>query len=171
MKTAAELIIPILMIALIIYALVKKVNVYKAFIEGAGQALPQLIEILPPLAAMLAAINVLRASGALDSAVGAIAPVITKLGVDKELAPLIILRPFSGSASLAMLRDTIIKCGADSQIGREAAVIVGSTETIFYTLTVYFGAAHVTKTRHALPAALISGAVGTIAGIIFARIM
>ena len=171
MSRAAELLIPILTIALVVYALVKKVNIYKAFIEGAGQALPQLIEILPPLAAMLAAINVLRASGALDACVSVLTPALSKLGIDAELVPLIILRPFSGSASLAMLRDTIIKCGADSQVGREAAVIVGSTETIFYTLTVYFGAAHVTKTRHALPAALISGIIGTISGIIFARLM
>lgn len=168
LKTAAGLIVPSLIIALVIYALAKKVNIYKAFIEGAGEALPQLVSLLPSLAAMLAAINVLRASGALDLMVNTAAPLLNRFGVSGELAPLIVLRPFSGSASLAMMRDVMIKCGADSAEGRAATVIVGSTETIFYTMTVYFGAAGVTKTRHALPAALIAGAVGTAAGLVFA---
>ena len=170
-RTASGLAVPVLILLLIVYALIKKVNVYKAFVEGAAEALPQLIKLMPSLAAMLAAINLLRASGALDTAVSAAEPLLKGMGVSKELAPLIVLRPFSGSASLALMRDVIINCGADSKTGRAAAVIMGSTETIFYTLTVYFGAAGVTKTRHAMPAALIAGAVGTAAGLIFTEIM
>jgi len=171
MKQLASLSVPILIIVLVGYALIKKVNIYKAFIEGAGKALPELINILPSLAAMLAAINVLRGSGALNTLTYALAPAFEAIGIKKELAPLIMLRPFSGSAALAMLKDTLVQYGADSYIGRAAAVLVGSTETIFYTIAVYFGAAGVTKTRHALPASLIAGAVGAAAGVLLIKIM
>ncbi len=171
MRKTAELAVPCGIVLLLVYAVVKKVNIYKAFVEGAGQALPELVSILPSLAAMLAAISVLRGSGALDILTRALAPALAKAGIDSELAPLLILRPFSGSASLAMLRDTMLVCGADSATGRAASVMVGSTETIFYTMAVYFGAAGVNKTRHALPAALISGAVGAAVGILLIRIM
>ncbi len=161
----AEIVIPCLTAALIIYALFKKVNVYKAFLNGAAEALPQLVNILPALCTMLCAIEVLKSSGALDHVVAAIAPFTKRIGLESELVPLIILRPFSGSASLALLRETLLKYGADSHIGRAASVLVGSTETVFYTTAVYFGAVGVTKTRHALPAALISGLVGIAAGL------
>lgn len=166
---AAELIIPCLIITLIIYALFKKVNVYKAFSDGVKEALPQLAGILPALAAMLCAIEIMKNSGALEFAVAATAPFSERIGIKSELVPMILLRPFSGSAALALLKDTLIKHGADSYIGRAASVIVGSTETVFYTTAVYFGAVGVTKTRHALPAALISGLVGTAVGLILVR--
>ena len=168
---AAGIAIPIGITALLIYALIKKVNIYKAFIEGAGRALPELISILPPLAAMLAAINILRESGAMDIISSLLTPLTERIGIDGEIVPLILMRPFSGSASLAMLRDLLVECGADSKTGRAAAVMVGSTETIFYTTAVYFGAAGVQKTRHAIPAALISGIVGTAAAILLTQII
>ena len=169
--SAVGIAIPCGVAVLIVYALIKKVNVYKAFIDGAAQALPELIKILPSLAAMLAAITVLRGSGVLDAVVSLLSPLLGRIGVDPELVPLIILRPFSGSAALALLKDTIETCGADSVTGRTAAVIIGSTETIFYTMAVYFGAAGVQKTRHAVPAALIAGTVGTAAGLILTRLI
>lgn len=168
---AAELAVPVGIFVLLAYALVKKVNIYKAFVEGAAAALPQLVSILPSLAAMLSAIEMLRSSGALTLAVRLLSPVSEKLGVPAELVPLILLRPFSGSASLAMLKDTLLSCGADGFTGRAASVVVGSTETIFYTTAVYFGAVGVTKTRQSIPAALISGAVGTAVGLALVRIM
>lgn len=161
-------VIPALTTALIVYALVKKVNVYKAFVEGAGEALPGLLSILPYLAAMLTAIELLRGSGALDRLTGLISPAAESIGIDPPLVPLIVLRPFSGSASLALLKDIITEHGADSLVGRRASVIVGSTETVFYTVSVYFGAVGVTKTRQAVPAALISGLVGTAVGMLLA---
>lgn len=164
---AASLIIPILIALLIVYALIKKVNVYKAFIEGAGEALPSLIKILPYLAAMLVSIELLRGSGALEGVINAVSPVSSRLGVEPPLVPLIVLRPFSGSASLAILRDILMEHGPDSPTGRAASIIVGSTETVFYTVSVYFGAVGVTKTRQAIPAAIISGMVGVAAGMIF----
>ncbi len=168
---AAELIIPILICVLMAYALAKKVNVYKAFVEGASEALPQLISILPYLAAMLSAIELIRASGVLGAIVGIIEPAAERIGIPAGTVPIIVLRPFSGSASLALLRDTLIRYGPDSASGRAASVIVGSTETVFYTIAVYFGAAGVTGTRHAVPVALISGAVGCAVGIALIGVM
>lgn len=165
---AADIAVPGAIAALTIYALCKKVNVYKAFAEGAADALPQLISILPYLAAMLTAIELFRSSGALNYLIMAAEPAARAIGLDTGLIPIILLRPFSGSASLALLKDTLIAYGPDSYTGRAASVIVGSTETVFYTISVYFGAVGVTKTRHAIPAALIAGLAGTAAGILLA---
>lgn len=166
---AGEAAIPLLIVFLIGYALIKKVNIYKAFAEGAKDALPQLVSVLPYLAAMLTALEVFRGSGALSALVRMLAPVGRLCGVREELIPLIVLRPFSGSASLALLRDTLTEYGADGYIGRAASVLVGSTETVFYTVALYFGSVGVTKTRQAIPAALISGAVGVAVGLLLIK--
>ena len=167
---AAELAIPCLIGALLIYAFIKKVNIYKAFVEGAADALPELVRLIAPLAAMMTAIEVMRVSGLAEAVSGMLARVTEPVGIDGELLPIILLRPFSGSAALGLLEDVLKANGADGYIGRAASIIVGSTETVFYTTAVYFGAVGVTKTRHAIPAALIAGAVGTAAGLILARI-
>ncbi|MBR0134958.1 MAG: spore maturation protein [Clostridia bacterium] len=161
---AAELIMPVAVFALIVYALIRRVNVYKAFVEGAAEALPRLLSILPYLAAMLAAIEIFRGSGALDAVVKLVGPALESVGLPAGTAPLILLRPFSGSASLVLLKDILTEHGPDSPAGRTASVILGSTETVFYTVSVYFGSVGVTRTRHSIPAALISGIVGTAAG-------
>lgn len=161
---SAVLLVPIA--ALFIYALVKKVNVYKAFASGAADALPQLVNVLPYLAAMLTAIEALRSSGVLGYVIGLLRPAALKAGLDPELLPILILRPFSGSATLALLKDTLTSVGADSPAGRAASVVVGSTETVFYTVALYFGSVGVTKTRQAVPAALIGGAAGVIVGLL-----
>ena len=165
---AADIVVPAAVAALIVFALFKKVNVYKAFVDGAADALPQLISILPYLAAMLTAIELFRSSGALDYLIKMLEPTAAAIRLDTGLIPIILLRPFSGSASLALLKDTLISYGPDSYTGRAASIIVGSTETVFYTVSVYFGAVGVTKTRHAIPAALIAGLAGTAAGILLA---
>ncbi|MBR3381476.1 MAG: spore maturation protein [Clostridia bacterium] len=167
---AAELAIPLLICALIIFALMKKVNIYKAFTRGAKEALPRLFSMLPYLAAMLCAIEVFRSSGALGLLTRALSPAAEGIGLPPELLPVILLRPFSGSAALALLKDTLTEHGADGYVGRAASVIVGSTETVFYTVALYFGAVNVTRTRHAIPAALIAGAVGAAAGLLLAKI-
>ncbi|MCR5808152.1 MAG: spore maturation protein [Clostridiales bacterium] len=169
--TVSSYVLPTLVFALIVYALVKKVNIYNAFIESAGKALPELLRLIPCLAAMLTALEALKSSGALGAFMGLVSPLAEKLGLAPPLVPLILLRPFSGSSSLALLRDVLTEHGADSPIGRAASVLVGSTETVFYTVTVYFGAVGVTKTRHAVPAALISGAVGAAVGVLLTRVM
>ena len=153
-------VIPILVAALLAYALIRRVNPYEAFIRGAADAVPTLLRVLPALAAMLGAITLLRGCGALDALGNWLSPVFEKIGIPSELTPLILLRPFSGSASLALLGDTLTRYGADSFVGRAASVCVGSTETIFYTLALYCGSVGISKTRHALPAALAGCTAG-----------
>ena len=171
MKTAIDILIPAIVALLIIYALIKKVNVYKAFVAGAAEALPLIINVLPFLAAMLGAIAIFRGSGALGLLMQVLSPILQFIGIPTELSALFVLRPFSGSASLALLSDLLKEHGADSFIGRAASVLVGSTETVFYTLAVYFGAIGITKTRHALPSSLISGVVGALVGVWLLSVM
>ena len=161
--------VPIGILTLLIFAAFKGVNCFDAFIDGASQAIPMLLKLLPTLAAVLAAITIFRESGAAERLSQACAPALNAIGIPAELSTLIILRPFSGSGALAMLSEIFSKYGPDSFIGLCASVCVGSTETIFYTLAVYCGAAGVKSARYALPAALISGLVGTLLGIALIR--
>ena len=164
-------IVPCAVFLLLIYASLKRVDCYEAFIEGAREALPTLIKLLPNLAAMLAAITLFRESGAAELLAQAFAPLMRLLGIPEELSSLLILRPFSGSGALAMLSDILNEYGADSFVGLSASVCVGSTETIFYTMAVYCGAAGVKNARYALPAALLSGVVGAVCGIALVRLL
>lgn len=164
-------IVPLGVLLLIVYAALKGVDCYDAFIEGAREALPTLIGLIPNLAAMLAAISLFRASGADAMLVQLSSPIFKAVGIPNELSALLILRPFSGSGALAMLADIFKTHGTDSFIGLAASVCVGSTETIFYTLSIYCGAAGVKKSRYAFAAALISGLVGILCGIAVLRLL
>lgn len=164
-------ILPILIALLLLYALLKKVALYDAFVAGAKEALPLLVSVLPYMAAMLTAISLLRTSGAMDALLDAAAPVFAFMGFPKELLPLFTLRTFSGSAAAALLNDVFASHGPDSFLGLAASLMLGSTETIFYTVALYFGAVDVKKTRVAVPVALLSGLVGAAAAILFARRM
>ena len=161
-------ILPVGIALLFAYAASKGSNVYDAFVRGASQSLPTLKKVLPCMAAMLIAINVFRASGALDFLTKLASPVFEAVFIPKELAPLILLRPFSGSAALALLADTFSRCGVDSFIGLCASLLVGSTETIFYTVALYFGSAGISKPRYSVAVALISEAVSIAASIALA---
>ena len=163
-------ILPGLILLLLLYALSKGVNVYEAFVKGAAEALPLLLRILPYMAAMMAALSVFRQSGALSIFVAAITPACKVLGIPAELVPLFVLRPFSGSAGVALLQDVYAQYGPDGFLGYAASVMLGSTETIFYTLALYFGSVKVTKSRHALPVSLAAGVVGAATAIVFAHI-
>ena len=156
----AELIIPLLMTAVSIAALRRRADVYGTLVEGAGEGLKLLAVIAPALILLLTAVHMLRASGALELLTRLLGPVFSLLGIPIETAPLVLLRPISGSAALAVGADLMAVYGVDSPIGRTAAVMLGSTETTFYTLSVYFGAAGIKKTRYALPAALIADLTG-----------
>ena len=162
-------VLPIAIASVLTFALVKKVDVYSAFAKGAKEALPVLINILPYLAAMLMAINVFRESGALAALIRLLEKPLAALGFPAELLPLALLRPFSGSASLALLSDVYAQYGADTFLGRAASLMMGSSETIFYTLALYFGSIHVTKTRYCVPVALLSGAVGIAVSLLLAH--
>lgn len=159
-------ILPLLFVALVAYALCKRVDVYEAFVEGAAEGLPVLLKILPYLAGMLIAIRTLRDSGLIDRLVSLLSPVSSRIGLDAALLPLLLLRPFSGSAAMASLADIFNQYGADSMIGYTASVLMGSSETIFYEVALYFGAVGVKKTRFAIPVSLAAMAAGVIASVI-----
>lgn len=137
-----------------ICGVVRKVDVYDALIVGAGDGLGVLIRIVPPMIGLLTAVYMLRASGALELAANALGPLLIGLGIPPETVALLLVRPISGSAALGVGAELISTYGPDSLIGRTAAVMLGSSETTFYTVAVYFGAAGITKTRYAVPAAL-----------------
>ena len=154
-----------------LYGALRGVDVFAAFADGVRDGLRVLLGIFPSLAALLTAVYMLRASGALDALTGLLSPVLGALGIPAETAPLMLIRPFSGSGALAVAGELIAAEGPDSLAGRTAAVMLGSTETTFYVIAVYFGAAGVKKTRWAIPAALCAELTGFIAASAFARLL
>ena len=151
--------IPLLLCFTAGFALCKRVDVYRTLTDGAQEGLSILLRILPSLVALLTAVYMLRASGAMEVLGNFLAPLLQRLGIPEEVAPLLLLRPVSGSAALAVGSELMAQHGADSQIGRIAAVLLGSSETTFYTIAVYFGSADIRRTRYAVPAALLADMV------------
>lgn len=141
-------------------ALGRKKDPYGIMLQGASQGLQLIVSIFPGLVLLLTAVHMLQASGAAEAAGRLLAPILTAFGIPQETALLLLVRPFSGSAALAVGADLISRYGVDSRIGRTAAVMLGSTETTFYTVSVYFGAAGIQKTRYTIPAALFADFVG-----------
>ena len=158
-----QLTVPLLMAAVALVGTARKVDVYSALTSGAGDGLGILIKIIPALVALMPAVYMLRASGALELAAQALAPVLAVLGIPPETVGLLLVRPISGSAALGVGAELISSYGPDSVIGRTAAVMLGSTETTFYTVAVYFGAAGIRRTRYTIPAALCADLTGFIA--------
>ena len=159
-RTLLTLAMPLIMGGVGLYALGRGVDVFSALTDGMRDGLKALLRIFPSLLALLPAIAMVRASGLLDAVTGLLSPVLAVLGIPEQLAPLLLLRPLSGSGALAAATDLIGQYGADSLLGRTAAVMLGSTETTFYVLAVYFGAADIQKGRRILPAALLADLVG-----------
>jgi spore maturation protein B len=157
------MLVPLIIAGIALWGMVRRVDVWDALIHGAEDGLGVLLRIVPPLIALLTAVYMLRASGALELLATALAPVLSVLGIPPETVALLVVRPVSGSAALGVGAELINTYGADSQIGRTAAVMLGSTETTFYTIAVYFGAAGIVKSRHAVPAALCADLAGFIA--------
>ena len=155
-----DLLIPLLMILTASVALAKKQDVYGALLECGLEGLKLLLSIVPALVVLLTAVHMLRASGAVELLTKWLAPAARVVGIPAETLPLVLIRPISGSAALAVGADLMAVHGPDSLIGRTAAVMLGSTETTFYTISVYFGAAGVKKTRYTVPAALIADFTG-----------
>ncbi len=156
----SDYIIPVFMVVVSVIALAKKQNVYGALLEGGKQGLETAISIVPALVMLLTAVHMLRDSGAIALLSDFCAPTFALFGIPPELAPLVLLRPISGSGALAIGADLMATYGVDSQIGRTAAVMLGSTETTFYTISIYFGANGIKNTRYAIPAALIADFTG-----------
>ena len=158
-----------LVLGFLLLALWRKVKVFEVFIEGAKQGFQVAVNIIPYLVGMLMAIALLRASGALDSALDGIRTLVVYLGGDGRFVdalPTALMKPFSGSGARAMMIETMRVHGADSFAGRLSAVIQGSTETTFYVLAVYFGSVGITRSRHAISCALIADLAGVIAAIL-----
>ena len=159
----SSVLIPLLLALISLWALREKINVYDALADGAADGLRVLLRIFPHLLVLLTGIAMLRASGALDAVTEWLRPVLEWLGIPPETAPLVLLRPLSGSGGLAIGSDLITAYGPDSTVGRTTAVMLGSSETTFYTIAVYFGAAGIKKLRHTLPAALVADMAGFLA--------
>lgn len=165
-----ELILPVLMLGITLYAMTKKVDVYDGLVRGGADGLKVLARIAPALVALLTAVSMLRASGVLELAAELLAPALNFWGIPPETVALLLTRPISGTAALGVGADLISTYGPDSTVGRTAAVMLGSTETTFYTIAVYFGAAKISKTRYAIPAALIGDIVGFAAAALAVRL-
>ncbi len=163
--------IPLLLAGIPLLALARGVKVYPAFVDGARQGLETAVRILPPLVAILVALGMLRASGAMDAVARVLAPVTSALGVPSSVVPLLVVRPLSGGGALGVVGDVLRSDGPDSHAGRLVSVMAGSTETTFYVLAVYFGAVGVTRYRQALPAALLADLAGFAAAIAVVRLV
>ena len=155
-----EYVVPLLFLTVCLASLRKKENVYDLLLQGGVDGLKLLISIIPALVLLLTAVHMLQASGAVDLLSNLLAPVFSFFGIPPETAMLVLIRPISGSAALAVGADLMARYGPDTLIGRTAAIMLGSTETTFYTISVYFGAANIRKTRYAVPAALFADLVG-----------
>jgi spore maturation protein B len=164
-----QLITPLLILGVALYALSRKVDLFAALLAGARDGLNVLLRIVPALVPLLAAITMLRASGFLDAFSELCRPAMGWLGIPPEVTPLLIVRPFSGSGALAVGIDLMRSHGVDSLVGRTAAVMLGSTETTFYAVSVICGAAGVTKTRYIIPAALLADFAGYISAAMAVR--
>ena len=155
-----DYIVPILLLAASLFALRKQENSYDLLLSGAADGLKLLVTLVPTLVMLLTAVTMLRESGAMEKISTFLSPAFRFVGIPPETAMLVLIRPISGSAALAVGAELMAKYGVDSQIGRTVAVMLGSTETTFYTVSVYFGAAGIRKTRYTVPAALIADFTG-----------
>jgi spore maturation protein B len=161
--------VPLLLAGIPIYALVRKVKVYPAFVEGAREGFQVAVRIIPPLVAVLVALGMLRASGALDAFAGLVAPVTGRLGIPPSVLPMVLVRPLSGGAALGVVGDVLRSEGPDGYAGRLVSVMAGSTETTFYVLAVYMGSVGITRYRQALPAALMADLAGFAASVLVVK--
>ncbi|MBU6136405.1 MULTISPECIES: spore maturation protein [Clostridium] len=158
-------IIPIIVIIIITYGMFKGRKVYEWFIEGAKDGLKVCLNIFPYLLAMIIAVNIFREAKLLDILNNMIAPIGGLIGLPKEVIPLVLVKPLSGSGAVGILTDILKTYGPDTTIGLISSVIMGTTETIFYTITVYFGAVQIKKIRHTLWAAILADITAIIAAI------
>lgn len=164
-------ILPILIILLFGYAFFKKINVYKEFVDGAKGAFSLVLDILPYLVAILCAVALFRASGLADYLITAISPIFNFLGIPKEVCELVLLRPFTGSGSFAILNDIFSSYGADSYISRCASCIMGSSETLFYVSTVYISKTSIKKLSYAIPVGIMACVFGAIVSCLVCKVL
>ncbi len=166
-----DYIVPLLLLSVSLVALRKKENSYDRMLTGAKEGLKLLVTLIPTLILLLTAVTMLRVSGAMTMLSDFWAPAFALFGIPKETAMLVLIRPISGSAALAVGAELMAQHGPDSLIGRTVAVMLGSTETTFYTVSVYFGAAGIQKTRYTIPAALIADLTGFLVASLTVRLL
>lgn len=163
MEPFSAWILPLLLSGAALWGARRRVDVYDALVTGGKSGLQVAVSILPALAALLTAVYMLRASGAMDALAAVLSPVLGALGIPPETAALLLVRPVSGSGALAVGSQLMEQYGPDSAVGRTAAVMLGCSETTFYTVAVYFGAAGIRRTRYTIPAALTADLAAFIA--------
>lgn len=163
--------IPLVLLLIPLAGFGRKVKVYEAFVEGAGEGFQTAIRIMPFLVAIMVAVNVFRASGAMGALVAVLSPLISSLDVPPELIPLAIMRPLSGTGALGMTTELLQTYGPDSLIGLIASTVLGSTDTTFYVLTVYFGAVGIMKPRYAVFVGLSGDLIGFFASLFICRLL
>lgn len=163
--------IPLLLLVFLGWGIIRKVKVYEVFVEGAKDGFNVAIRIIPYLVAMLVAIGIFRASGAMEVFVALLSPVTNLIGMPAETLPMALMRPLSGSGSLGIMTELMKVHGPDSFIGILASTMYGSTETTFYVLAVYFGAVNIKNIRHALPAGLVADLFGMMGAVLICRIL
>ena len=166
-----DLLLPLWMLGVSLYALARKQDLYGALLQGGKEGLKLIVSIAPALVVLLTAVHMLRASGAMEQLSLWLAPFCKAVGIPAETLPLMLIRPFSGSAALAVGADLMQTYGADSPIGRTAAVMLGSSKTTFYTISVYFGSVGIKRTRYAIPAALVADLTAFLAAALITRLL
>lgn len=163
--------IPGLFAGIVLFASLRRVPVFDAFLEGAKENMELAVSILPTLIALMTVVGMLRASGAIELLTGLLAPLLERLGFPAECVPLALIRPISGSGSLAVYESILTDCGPDSFAGRVASVMQGASETTFYTVALYYGACGIRNARHTLPCALLGDLTGFVFSTLFVRLL
>ena len=171
MDNISNCIIPIIVLIIVLYALKKRVDIYDTFIDGTKESFDMTLKVFPNLLAMVFGVNIFLKSGVLDFIFNNLKPIFSYINVQIEILPMAIMRPISGSASLAILNDMFLNYGPDSFIGTVASIIQGSTDTTFYVLTLYFGSIGIKKIRYAMWAGLFSDLVGIVTAIILGNVL
>lgn len=168
MMFLSDVMIPLLIFCIVGYGLLSRHNIYEEFIEGAKDGFHTVIGIMPTLIGLMVAVGILRASGFLEFFAGIFAGMTSKIGFPSELLPITLVKMFSSSAATGLLLDIFKEYGTDSLLGRMASIMMGSTETIFYTMSVYFMSVKVKKSRYTLAGALLATLAGTAASVVLA---
>lgn len=171
MNLISSLIIPIMVLGVVIYGIYKKVNIYDVFIEGAKESFEMIFTVFPYLLGMMLAINLFLHSNILSNITSLITPILDLIGIPFDIIPMAIMRPISGTSSLAILNNIFESFGPDSFVGRLASTIQGSTDTTFYVITLYFGSIGIKKIRYSLYAGLFADLIGIIASIVIVQLV
>ena len=169
MMNFSNYIIPSIVLFIVLYGISKKVNVYDVFVEGSKESFGMILNLFPSLLAMILGVNILTKSNLLNTLLKLIAPIVEFLKIPLEIIPMALMRPISGSSSLAILNDIFSTLGPDSIAAKMGSIIQGSTDTTFYILTLYFGCIGIKKIRYALWVGLIGDLIGIIASIVVAK--